>query len=106
MFRFFYTLVSQDTNEMYYTSKRQQFLIDQGYSYKVIPDLESYYENYYSKTDLCFENEEDCKGLLEYAKSPGDKKSAKDGTKKGPGKRGRPGAPKRAKSINMIFKHK
>lgn len=32
---FFYTLVSQDTQEMYYSSKRQQFLIDQGYSFKV-----------------------------------------------------------------------
>jgi DNA excision repair protein ERCC-3 len=32
---FFYTLVSQDTHEMYYSTKRQQFLIDQGYSFKV-----------------------------------------------------------------------
>lgn len=36
---FFYTLVSTDTKEVYFTSKRQQFLIDQGYSYKVIPSL-------------------------------------------------------------------
>jgi len=36
---FFYTLVSNDTREVYFTSKRQQFLIDQGYSYKVIPSL-------------------------------------------------------------------
>ena len=36
---FFYTLVSTDTREVYFTSKRQQFLIDQGYSYKVIPSL-------------------------------------------------------------------
>lgn len=36
---FFYTLVSTDTREVYFTSKRQQFLIDQGYSYKVIPAL-------------------------------------------------------------------
>lgn len=32
---FFYTLVSRDTQEMYYSTKRQQFLIDQGYSFKV-----------------------------------------------------------------------
>lgn len=32
---FFYTLVSKDTEEMYYSTKRQQFLIDQGYSFKV-----------------------------------------------------------------------
>jgi hypothetical protein len=28
---FFYSLVSKDTQEMYYSTKRQQFLIDQGY---------------------------------------------------------------------------
>ena len=32
---FFYSLVSKDTQEMYYSTKRQQFLIDQGYSFKV-----------------------------------------------------------------------
>ncbi|KAI7835846.1 hypothetical protein COHA_010244 [Chlorella ohadii] len=36
---FFYTLVTLDTQEVYFTAKRQQFLIDQGYSYKVIPSL-------------------------------------------------------------------
>lgn len=32
---FFYTLVSQDTQEMYYSNKRQRFLVNQGYSFKV-----------------------------------------------------------------------
>ncbi|GKB81450.1 DNA repair helicase, partial [Tanacetum coccineum] len=36
---FFYSLVSTDTQEMYFSSKRQQFLIDQGYSFKVITSL-------------------------------------------------------------------
>jgi superfamily II DNA or RNA helicase len=36
---FFYTLVSKDTQEMYYSTKRQQFLIDQGYSFKIITNL-------------------------------------------------------------------
>jgi len=36
---FFYTLVSRDTQEMYFSTKRQQFLIDQGYSFKVITNL-------------------------------------------------------------------
>lgn len=36
---YFYTLVSQDTQEMYYSSKRQQFLIDQGYAFHVITEL-------------------------------------------------------------------
>ena len=36
---YFYSLVSRDTDEVYYSSKRQQFLIDQGYSFKVITQL-------------------------------------------------------------------
>ena len=36
---FFYTLVSKDTQEMFYSTKRQQFLIDQGYAFKVITNL-------------------------------------------------------------------
>ncbi|EIN03704.1 DNA helicase [Punctularia strigosozonata HHB-11173 SS5] len=37
---FFYSLVSKDTQEMFYSTKRQQFLIDQGYSFKVITHLD------------------------------------------------------------------
>jgi DNA excision repair protein ERCC-3 len=37
---FFYSLVSKDTEEMYYSSKRQQFLIDQGYQFQVITELQ------------------------------------------------------------------
>jgi len=50
---FFYTLVSQDTMEMYYTSKRQRFLMNQGYSYKVINNIsELDSENlYYTKPE-------------------------------------------------------
>lgn len=50
---FFYSLVTTDTMEMYYASKRQRFLINQGYSYKVINRLGNL-ENenlYYSKKD-------------------------------------------------------
>jgi DNA excision repair protein ERCC-3 len=36
---FFYTLVSRDTQEVFYSTKRQQFLVDQGYAFKVIPEL-------------------------------------------------------------------
>ena len=31
--------MSKDTQEMYYSTKRQQFLIDQGYSFKIITNL-------------------------------------------------------------------
>eukprot|EP00669_Euglena_mutabilis_P003405 TRINITY_DN14360_c0_g1_i1.p1 TRINITY_DN14360_c0_g1~~TRINITY_DN14360_c0_g1_i1.p1 ORF type:complete len:273 (-),score=109.13 TRINITY_DN14360_c0_g1_i1:35-853(-) len=33
---YFYSLISCDTKEMYYCGKRQQYLLDQGYAYKVI----------------------------------------------------------------------
>lgn len=35
---YFYSLVSQDTQEMAYSTKRQRFLVDQGYSFKVQHD--------------------------------------------------------------------
>ncbi|KAJ3084653.1 DNA repair helicase rad25 [Rhizoclosmatium globosum] len=35
----FYTLVSQDTDEVAFSDKRKRFLIDQGYMYKVVSDL-------------------------------------------------------------------
>ncbi len=41
---FFYSLVSKDTEEMYYSTKRQQFLIDQGYQFQVITDLKGMHE--------------------------------------------------------------
>lgn len=33
---FFYSLVSTDTREMFFNSKRQQYLVDQGYTYQVL----------------------------------------------------------------------
>ena len=35
----FYTLVSKDTQEMYYSTKRQRYLVDQGYAFKVVTKL-------------------------------------------------------------------
>lgn len=35
-----HSLISMDTSEMYFSSKRQQYLVDQGYTFKVIKDLE------------------------------------------------------------------
>ncbi|KAG2382580.1 hypothetical protein C9374_005160 [Naegleria lovaniensis] len=49
---YFYTLVSQDTQEMYYSTKRQQFLINQGYSFRVLPDIQKYYEQGASELGL------------------------------------------------------
>lgn len=57
---FFYSLVSQDTQEMFYSSKRQQFLIDQGYAFKVITHLEGM-----EKAKLHFETKEEQLQLLQ-----------------------------------------
>ncbi|XP_050529653.1 general transcription and DNA repair factor IIH helicase subunit XPB isoform X2 [Daktulosphaira vitifoliae] len=56
---FFYTLVSQDTMEMSYSRKRQRFLIDQGYSYKVVTKLAGMDED----SELFYSSRED-QGLL------------------------------------------
>jgi DNA excision repair protein ERCC-3 len=58
---YFYSLVSQDTQEMWYADKRQQFLIDQGYAYKVV----SLTEEIQKQQDLLFYNKNDQKSLLE-----------------------------------------
>lgn len=47
---FFYTLVSQDTVEMFFSAKRQSFLVNQGYSYKVITRLASEEDNLFYST--------------------------------------------------------
>jgi DNA repair helicase Rad25 len=37
---FFYSLVSTDTSEMYYSGKRQQYLVDQGYYFEAVNNIE------------------------------------------------------------------
>ncbi|KAI1330437.1 P-loop containing nucleoside triphosphate hydrolase protein [Xylariaceae sp. FL0255] len=58
---FFYSLVSKDTAEMYYSTKRQAFLVDQGYSFKVITQLAGMKE----LPGLVFQTERDKRELLE-----------------------------------------
>lgn len=51
---FFYSLVSQDTLEMHYARKRQSFLVNQGYAYKVVTKLKGMDEDknlFYSTKD-------------------------------------------------------
>ncbi|KAA0713407.1 TFIIH basal transcription factor complex helicase XPB subunit [Triplophysa tibetana] len=57
---YFYSLVSQDTQEMAYSTKRQRFLVDQGYSFKVITKLAGMEEE-----DLMFSTREDQQQLLQ-----------------------------------------
>ena len=42
---FFYTIVSKNTEEMKYSSKRHRFLVDQGYYFNVITKLEEIFDN-------------------------------------------------------------
>ncbi|XP_028767458.1 general transcription and DNA repair factor IIH helicase subunit XPB1 isoform X2 [Neltuma alba] len=65
---FFYSLVSTDTQEMYYSTKRQQFLIDQGYSFKVITSLPPSGE----EVSLSYYHLEDQLALLGKVLSAGD----------------------------------
>jgi len=58
---FFYSLVSKDTQEMYYSSKRQAFLVDQGYAFKVITQLAGM-EN---MPDLAFNTPQERRELLQ-----------------------------------------
>ncbi|KAK1303540.1 DNA repair helicase XPB1 [Acorus calamus] len=65
---FFYSLVSTDTQEMYYSTKRQQFLIDQGYSFKVITSLPPSD----SGPELNYYSQEEQLGLLNQVLTAGD----------------------------------
>ena len=52
---YFYTLVSQDTAEMAFSRKRQRFLVNQGYAYKVITKL----AGMETDTDLLYKNHDE-----------------------------------------------
>ncbi|KAI9901877.1 hypothetical protein N3K66_003694 [Trichothecium roseum] len=58
---FFYSLVSKDTQEMYYSSKRQAFLVDQGYAFKVITQL----NNMESQANLAYATPTERRELLQ-----------------------------------------
>lgn len=65
---FFYTLVSQDTMEMNYSRKRQRFLVNQGYSYKVITQL----AGMDTDQDLFYKNREEQGQLLQQVLAASD----------------------------------
>ncbi|KAF2171152.1 hypothetical protein M409DRAFT_35856 [Zasmidium cellare ATCC 36951] len=75
---FFYSLVSKDTNEMYYSSKRQAFLVDQGYAFKVITHLKGM-EN---MKNLAYNTQQDRMDLLQdvllQSETAGDVEDIKD----------------------------
>ena len=61
---FFYTLVSADTQEMFYSAKRQQYLIDQGYTFKIVTNLCEKAEEEALKHKYCYSTPEDDRKLL------------------------------------------
>eukprot|EP01080_Neovahlkampfia_damariscottae_P002404 gene2404-2868_t len=60
---FFYTLVSQDTSEMYHNTKRQQFLLNQGYIYRVLNTVPQLLEKHQDMIS-CFKSKSEEKNLL------------------------------------------
>ena len=58
---FFYSLVSQDTEEMHFSTKRQRFLVNQGYSFKVVTKLAGMEE----EKDLAFNTKKEQAELLQ-----------------------------------------
>jgi len=49
---FFYTVVSKETKDAYYSQKRQTYLINQGYVFKVINSDQFDYNRYFGKKKL------------------------------------------------------
>lgn len=64
---FFYSLVSEDTMEMHYSRKRQRFLVNQGYSYKVITKMEGMDEE-----ELAYRTKEEQTSLLQQVLAAND----------------------------------
>lgn len=71
---YFYSLVSQDTIEMQYSLKRQRFLVNQGYSYKVITELVGMNEE-----NLGYKSKEDQLQLLQKVLAATDADAEEEG---------------------------
>lgn len=64
---YFYSLVSQDTVEMHFARKRQRFLADQGYAYKVVTTFDGM-----DKEDLMYGTKEEQHQLLQQVMNAND----------------------------------
>ncbi|XP_053684118.1 general transcription and DNA repair factor IIH helicase subunit XPB [Sabethes cyaneus] len=95
---FFYTLVSQDTLEMGYSRKRQRFLVNQGYSYKVITHL----AGMDSDTDLFYKTREEQGQLLQQVLSASDMDCEDERIPGEGGGAPRPGASKRTGGLSSM----
>ena len=77
---FFYTLVSQDTAEMSFSRKRQRFLVNQGYAYKVVTKLAGM-----DGEDLFYNGREDQISLLQQVLAATDMDAEEEGVIGGKG---------------------
>ncbi|XP_046389891.1 general transcription and DNA repair factor IIH helicase subunit XPB [Ischnura elegans] len=93
---FFYTLVSQDTIEMSYSRKRQRFLVNQGYSYKVITKLAGMDEE-----DLSYKTREEQGQLLQQVLAASEV-DADEERIPGEGPRGAPGVTRRVGNMSSM----
>lgn len=68
---FFYSICSKDTAEMYYSAKRQEFLLEQGYSFRILADLVSP-----DDATLCLADRESQRTLLARVMAAGSREGA------------------------------
>jgi DNA excision repair protein ERCC-3 len=71
---FFYSLVSSNTEEMFYAAKRQQFLVSQGYDFKTIIEL----NGMKTTKNLVFDTEEEKDQLLDQIMSNQNQSNSMD----------------------------
>ena len=60
----FYTLISPDTDEQYYANRRQRYLVDQGYAFKVVDNILQMAESAGLRTSNALASIQDQKILL------------------------------------------
>ena len=115
----FYTLVTRDTDEVMFSSKRRRFLVDQGYEFKVISNFAQLIPLEQMKT-LNYYKPEDQAALLELVKSQDDSVGEdeivnageddiagawqKSSGKRGPPKKGTQIKPAKERKTHALFK--
>jgi len=69
---YFYTLISRNTREMFHSHRRQKFLVNQGYTFQIVKDLEKEYtEEFKNRCDM-YKKDQQLKLLDEAIYSQGE----------------------------------
>lgn len=93
---FFYSLVSQDTVEMTFARKRQSFLVNQGYAYKVVASFDGM-----EKEELMYKTKDDLHQLLQQVMQANDTDAEEERIAAEPGFEG--GVSQASKQGNTVF---